>query len=109
MLVTNVDSSYKNTFNEIQVDRRIEPVSTDEYFSMALKYLFRKGTAEVKEFNSAEIIQRQMIEKDGILWNKNRTAAGLECTHISEHDINLGSLGVKFHAPCLDRYSPLSR
>ena len=80
-LVTNTDSSYKNTFNEIQVDRRIEPVSTDDYVSMALKYLFRKGTAEVKEFNSAEVIKRHMIEKEGILWNKNRTVAGLECTH----------------------------
>ena len=49
-----------------------------------------------------------MIEKDGILWSKNRMVAELDCTHTSELDINLGYLGIKFHAPCLDRYSPLS-
>ena len=74
----------------------MEPVSTDEYISMALKYLFRKGTAEVKEFN------------DGILYSKNRAVAELDCIHTSELNINLGSLGIKFHAPYLDRYSPLS-
>ena len=71
-------------------------MSTDEYISMALKYLFRKGTAEVKEFN------------DGILYSKNRAVAELDCIHTSELNINLGSLGIKFHAPYLDRYSPLS-
>ena len=34
--------------------------------------------------------------------------AGLDFTQTSELNINLGSLGIKFQAPCLDRYSPLS-
>ena len=81
----------------------MEPVSTDEYVNMALKYLFRKGTAEVKEFNLAEVIKKHMIEKDGILLSKNRMVAELDYTQTSELSINLGRLGIKFHAPCLDR------
>ena len=50
-------------------------MSNDEYVSMAMKYLFRKGTAEVKEFNSAEVIKKHIIEKDGILLSKNRMVA----------------------------------
>ena len=55
LLVANVDTNYKNTFNEIQVDRMLQPLNTDKYINMALKFLYRKGTAEVKEFNSAEV------------------------------------------------------
>ena len=53
----------------------MEPESTDKYVNMALKYLFRKGTTEVKEFNSAEVIKKYIIEKDGKLLSKNRMVA----------------------------------
>ena len=107
-LVDNVDASYKRKFNQIQVDRLLEPQETDKYINMALRFLFRKGTAEVKEFNSPEVVRKHMIEKDGILLSRTRMVAGLDYTQTSELNINLGSLGIKFQAPCLDRYSPLS-
>ena len=44
----------------------------------------------MKEFNSAEVIKKHMIEKDGILLSKKRMVAELD------------------YAPCLDRCSPLS-
>ena len=70
----------------------METQSTDKYANMALKYLFRKGTTEVKEFNSAEVIKKHIIEKDGILLSKNRMVAEHDYTHTSELNINLGSL-----------------
>ena len=82
-LVINIDLSYKETFNEIQVDRRMETQSTDKYVNMALKYLLGKGTAEVTEFHSVEVIKKHMIEKDGILLSKNRMVSEQDYTHTS--------------------------
>ena len=39
---------------------------SDRYINMALLYLFRKGTEEVKEFNSAAIVRKHMFEMDGL-------------------------------------------
>ena len=108
-LLVPLDTGYKKTFNQIQVDRMLQPtVDTDKYINLALKFLYRKGTAEVKEFNSAEVIRKHMVEMDGILLSKNRMVAELDYTHTSELNLNLGSLGIKFQSPCLDRHSPLS-
>lgn len=49
-----------------------------------------------------------MIEKNGILLSKNRLTDQLDYMYTSELSINLGSLGIKFETPCLDRFSPLS-
>ena len=98
----------KNVFIATQTDRRLQPIETDKFIDMSLRYLFRKATGEVKEFNSASFIQKHMIEKDGILLSKTRLTDQLDYMYTSELSINLGSLGIKFEAPCLDRFSPLS-
>ena len=45
---------------------------------------------------------------DGILVSKNRMVDGLDYLYSGELNIDLGSLGIKLHAPMLDRFSPLS-
>ena len=98
----------QSLFFAAQVDRQLEPTATDRYVNMALLYLFRKASLEVKEFSSASYIKKHMIESDGILLSKSRMVAGLDFVYTGELEINLGSLGIKVHAPVLDRYSPLA-
>ena len=81
---------------------------TDRFMNMALTYLYRKGTEEVKEFTSAQVIKKHMIEKDGILLSKNRVLDCLDYTYTGELSVDLGSLGIKANIPVLDRYSPLA-
>ena len=60
-------------YQETQVHRNdANPAMSDRYINMALLYLFRKGTEEVKEFNSAAVVRKHMVEMDGLLVSKNR-------------------------------------
>ena len=99
---------YKELFNQFHVEREFEPLVTDKYVNMSMLYLFRKATLEVRQFNSTNMVKKHMVEQDGILLSKNRMVAGLDYIHTGELNINLGSLGIKVHAPVLDRYSPLA-
>ena len=40
---------------------------TDLDVSLALEYLFRKGSEEVKKFNKPELVKKLCVEKNGIL------------------------------------------
>ena len=82
--------------------------SEDEHISLALNYLFKKGSAEVREFNSKTYIKKHTIEKNGILLSRSRMVDGLNFQDIGELKVDLGSLGLKVNVPVLDRYSPLS-
>ena len=82
----------------------------DDDISWALNYLFRKGSEEVKKFCSPDFIKKIAVEKNNILFMKNRildverfkVAGGLEYLDpVSE-------FGIKEMIPVLDRFSPLS-
>ena len=44
----------------------------DDDISWALNYLFRKGSEEVKKFCSPDFIKKIAVEKNNILFMKNR-------------------------------------
>ena len=78
--------------------------------SFALEYLFKKGTAEVKEFHKSDFLHKIAVERNGILYSRNRIldgqrlseAGGLEELNIFE------DLNINFFSPVLDRFSMLS-
>ena len=49
-----------------------------------------------------------MLEMDDMLVSKNRMVDGLDYLYTGELKTDLGSLGIKLHAPVLDRFSPLA-
>ena len=85
---------------------------TDDDVSRSLEYLYRKGSAEVLEFNKTEFVNRISVEKDGLLFCKSRIldgqrfqmAGGLE----DENILSLKEFGLNMVVPVLDRFSPLS-
>ena len=85
-----------------------EVTETDKYTNMALLYLFRKATEEVKEFNSSAVIQKIGIEVDGVLLSSGRIISEMEFLESGEIDVDLGALGIRTRVPILDRYSPLA-
>lgn len=89
---------------------RVSPDHTtvDRCMNLALLYLFRKASGEVREFNSVGYIKKHMIEQEDILLSRNRMTTGLDYVHTGELNINLGSLGIKVQAPVIDRFSPLA-
>ena len=78
--------------------------------SYALEYLFKKGTAEVKKFHKSDFLDKIAVERNGILYSRNRIldgqrlseAGGLEELNIFE------DLNINFFSPVLDRFSMLS-
>ena len=96
----------------IQFKGKFHIILTDDDYSRCLEYLYKKASNEVKKFNKPELVKKIAIEKDQILFSRNRildsqrfqVAGGLE-----EGDIlGLGDFGIKVKTPMLDRYSPLS-
>lgn len=86
-----------------------ECLLSDETLHMALLYLFRKGSEEVKKFNPSKLVQKIATEVDGILLSRGRILDGMNFLETGElGDLNMGTLGVKVNTPVLDRFSPLS-
>ena len=76
---------------------------------LALLYLYRKGSVEVKHFTSKKVLDKIAYEADGILLSKGGLLDGMNFSETGEFgDFNLGSLGVKVNIPVLERYYPLS-
>ena len=79
----------------------------DEDISWTLEYLFLKGSEEVKKFCNPEFLKKIAVEKNNILYMKNRildverfkAAGGLE----NLDPIN--EFGIKQMIPVLDRFS----
>ena len=90
------------------VNNGSEVTETDKYTNMALLYLFRKATEEVKEFNSSSVIQKIGIEVDGVLLSSGRIISEMEFMESAEIDVDLGALGIRTRLPILDRHSPLA-
>ena len=83
---------------------------TDLDVSLALEYLFKKGTEEVKHFYKPDFIKKIAVEKDGILVSRSRI---LDCMRFQvagglESQESLFQFGIKSINPVLDRHSPLS-
>ena len=49
---------------------------TDDDISLALNYWYKKGTAEVKQFNKSELVSRIAVERNGILFSRSRILEG---------------------------------
>ena len=81
----------------------------DKYSNMALSYLYKKGTMEVKQFCSEKQILKIAVEREGLLLSKGRLLDEMNFVESAEvPNLHLGSLGVKVNLPVLERYSPLS-
>ena len=83
---------------------------TDLDVSLALEYLFKKGSEEVRKFNKPDLVKKLCVEKDGILMSRSRI---LDCIRFQvagglENLESLFQFGIKSMNPVLDRYSPLS-
>ena len=92
-----------------QVSNQSCLILDDNVINLALLYLFRKSSCEVKKFVSKQRLAKIAYEVDGILLSKGRLIDGMNFLETSEClDKNLGSLGVKINTPVLDRFSPLS-
>ena len=90
-------------------NNRVSCVLSDSSLHLALLYLYRKGTNEVKHFTNKKKLEKISVEVDGILLSKGRLLDGLNFVETGElGDLNLGTLGVKVNTPVLERFSPLS-
>ena len=90
-------------------DDQKECLLTDSSLHLALLYLFRKGSNEVRHFTSKKVLSKISHEVDGILLSKVRMLDGMNFSETGEFgDFNLGGLGIKVSIPVLERYSPLS-
>ena len=84
-------------------------ILSEDCLHLALLYLFRKGTLEVKHFVSKQTLSKVTHEVDGILLSKGRLLEGMNFVETGELEhLNIGSLGVKVNIPVLERFSPLS-
>ena len=83
---------------------------SDADISRAMEYWYRKGTAEVKEFNSKELLSKIAVEKDGILFSRSRIMDGQRFVMTGGFDKDSLGLEVSLNlmTPVLDRYSPIS-
>jgi hypothetical protein len=71
-----------SAINEAMYDIKDMKVE-DLYAKIAATYLFRVSTAEVKEFNRKEVIETIAVEKERILYSRNRLLESMEFTKIT--------------------------
>ena len=96
-------------FRRVHTARSGTAQLTDRYLNLALLYLFRKASKEVKEFNWKDLVKKVGVERDGVLLSQGRLLDTFNFAETGELDhVKLGSLGFKLHVPVLDRHSPLS-
>ena len=82
----------------------------DEDLSDALSYLFKTGTKEVKQFVKPEILQKQTIENEEILYSKSRVMDGQRFVisgDMKDFEI-LADFGILIRTPVIERFSPLA-
>ena len=81
----------------------------DRFINMALLYLYRKATDEVKHFCNMNKINKIAVEKEGVLLSKGRILDGMNYRETGELvNLDLGDLGIKTHLPLLERFSPMA-
>ena len=98
----------RQVFENTQVVPEWYHESRDKFVNMALLYLFRKATVELKAFHNDGYLAKIGVEVDGVILSKGRIMEGMEFLETAELELNLGAMGLRTHLPVLDRYSPLS-
>ena len=83
----------------------------EQDLSEALDYLYRKATREVIEFNDKKRVEKEGIEREGVLYAKSRILDGQTIRALGglEEVVNLETItGIKFSVPLVDKHSPLA-
>lgn len=76
---------------------------------MALTYLYKKASADVKKFNSKKAVEKITTEQDEILFSKTRILDSMSFAEIGDLGLtDLPAMGIKPHVPVIDRHSPLA-
>ena len=87
----------------------LQVVPQDKYINMALLYMYRKGSLEVKHFMKESKIEKIAIEKEGVLLSYGRLLDEMNFKETAElPNLNLGDLGVRVNLPVIERHSPLA-
>ena len=82
---------------------------TERFINLSLNYLYRKAAAEVIKFNSKKVVEKISVEKNSILFSKNRILDGMSFAELGDLQLSdLPVIGVKAHVPIIDRHSPLA-
>ena len=104
-----LSSDQRDAFAATQVEYSGDVMShTEKFTNMALLYLYRKATEEVKEFNSQATIDKIGVEIEGVLLSTGRIIDEMEFIKTAEIEVDLGSLGFRTRLPIIDRHSPLA-
>ena len=103
----------RNIYLQTQVIRRNQAeeaeLNSDRYINLALLYLYRKGSEEVKYFCKKEKLAKISVEQDGVLLSKGRLLDEMNFKETGElKNLTLGALWVKTRLPILERFSPLA-
>ena len=103
----------RNTYLQTQVIRPGQAedaeAESDRYVNLALLYLYRKGSEEVKHFCKKEKVAKIAVEQDGVLLSKGRLLDEMNFMETGElKNLTLGALGVKTRLPVIERFSPLA-
>ena len=82
----------------------------DADISSCLFYLFAKATAELKQFQKKDFLDKISFDKQGILMCKSRVLEGQRLTEAGglENMEIIKDLNLNFFTPVVDRYSPLA-
>ena len=100
-IINSVQSSDPHELQDLQLE--------EVCYKLTGTYLFRKTSAELKEFTKKSIIDKQGYEANGIIYSKNRLLETVEFNKVTGMElVNLDPLGVNVMAPLIDRYSPVS-
>ena len=62
-------------------------VHTNKYLNMAMLYLFRKATEELKGFHSAEVLKKVGHKVDGVILSRGRIMQGMEFMETAEINV----------------------
>jgi hypothetical protein len=74
----------------------VTQILCDKYTSMALSYLYRKRTMEVKDFCKDRQIEKIAVEKEGILLSRGRKLDDMNFRETAElPNLDIESLGVR--------------
>ena len=94
----------------VRGDNAVETeVNSDRFVNLALLYLYRKASEEVKHFCKKEKLVKVSVEQEGVLLSKGRLLDQMNFQETGElKKLNLGALGVKTRLPLIERFSPLA-
>ena len=81
---------------------------TDKFVNMTLLYLLSKAIEELKGLHSSEVLEKIVLEVEGVILNKERLLQGIEFLETAEVDVDLGAMGIMTGLPVCDRESPIS-